>query len=47
MASQCLKIAQNVAFNIASEASYVYNSTLDGAQKPDFDLYFALKIIKI
>ena len=32
MASQCLKIAQNVAFNIASEASYVYILTLDGAQ---------------
>ena len=27
IASQCLKIVQKVAFNIASEASYVYNLT--------------------
>ena len=26
--SQCLKITQNVAFNIASEASYIYKSSL-------------------
>ena len=42
--TQCLKITENVSFNIASEASYVYKSSSKNAKNRQFWRVFFLKI---